>query len=955
MSQDNSTDRYEFFLSNSPLFGGNAPFVEELYYRYLDEPESVEPQWREFFDRLQKEAGATTADIDHDAIRAHFAELARHPGHGVRVVSGGGVDSNKQVAVLQLIDAYRVRGHQQAHLDPLGLQEPSPISELDPTFHALTEADMDTVFNTGSLVGPPQAPLREILHQLQETYCGHVGAEYMHITDTNEKNWIQQALEGSRCQPKFSPEFRHHILRKIIGAEGLEQYLHTKYVGQKRFSLEGGESLIPLLDELVWRAGSQTAKEVVIGMAHRGRLNVLVNIMGKNPTTLFHEFEGYCDLETNTCGDVKYHQGFSSDMKTPGGPVHLALAFNPSHLEIVNPVVEGSVRARQHRRRDVKGEQVLPVLIHGDAAFSGQGVVMETLNMSQARGFTTGGTVHIITNNQIGFTTSNPLDARSTMYCTEVARMVQAPIFHVNGDDPEAVIFVTQLALDYRNKFNKDVVIDLVCYRRHGHNEADEPAVTQPIMYQAIRKHPTVVKLYAERLIKEGIVSQAEVDGMIKGYRDMLEAGKLVSRELLFDAKHDFVIDWTPYRKARWLDEADTTIDKKEINFLAERLTTFPEGFELHSRARKVVEGRQKMARGEMPVDWGFAENLAYASLLRQGFPIRLSGQDSGRGTFFHRHAVFHNQRERGTYVPLQNIAEDQAHFRVIDSLLSEEAVLGFEYGYASSSPESLVIWEAQFGDFANGAQVVIDQFISAGEVKWGRLCGLVMMLPHGYDGQGPEHSSARLERYLQLCANNNMQVCYPTTPAQMFHMLRRQVVRNYRKPLIIMSPKSLLRHKLSTSSLEALTDGRFELVIDEVDDLKPKQVKRLILCTGKVYYDLLEQRRAQALKDVAIVRIEQLYPFPEEAVAQICAKYSKVTEWVWCQEEPQNQGAWSFIHPYLSEVTRGAEILYAGRAAYAAPAEGHLQSHLANQAELVNAALVGQSKESGALVRVAS
>ncbi len=938
-------DRYQLFLSDSLLFGGNAPFIEELYSRYLDDPESVDEQWQRFFEKLQVDSPSSTADVDHDAIRENFISMVQQRGRGVQTV-GAVVDSSKQVAVLQLINAYRVRGHQQAKLDPLGLQEQSPIAELDPAFHALTEADMDVQFNTGSLVGPPQAPLREILTQLQQTYCRSVGAEYMHITDSNEKRWIQQHLEGSRCEAKFSPQFRRHILRKTIAAEGLEQYLHTKYVGQKRFSLEGGEALIPLLDEVVWRAGSQAVKETVIGMAHRGRLNVLVNIMGKNPATLFQEFEGYCDLETNSCGDVKYHQGFSSDMRTPGGNVHLVLAFNPSHLEIVNPVVEGSVRARQRRRQDTQGSQVLPVLIHGDAAFSGQGVVMETLNMSQARGFSTGGTVHIITNNQIGFTTSNPLDARSTMYCTEVARMIQAPIFHVNGDDPEAVIFVTQLALDYRAKFKKDVVIDLVCYRRHGHNEADEPAVTQPIMYQTIRKHPTTVKLYSAQLIEEGLMSQAEVDAMIKGYRDMLEAGKLVSRELVHDAKHAFVIDWAPYRKARWLDEAKTAIDAALVTQLAERLTTFPEGFELHSRAAKIVESRKKMAAGELPVDWGFAENLAYASLLKEGYPIRLSGQDSGRGTFFHRHAVFHNQRRREAYVPLQNIVEDQAHFRVIDSLLSEEAVLGFEYGYSSSSPESLVIWEAQFGDFANGAQVVIDQFISAGEVKWGRLCGLVMMLPHGYDGQGPEHSSARLERYLQLCADNNMQVCYPTTPAQMFHMLRRQVVRPYRKPLIIMSPKSLLRHKLSVSPLQALTEGHFELLIDEIDELKAEAVTRLIFCSGKVYYDLLERRRADSLTDVAIIRIEQLYPYPEEAVAKVLAKYSQAKEWVWCQEEPQNQGAWHFIQSRLRDSINGAELWFAGRVSYAAPAEGHLQSHLANQAALVAAALSGKVQD---------
>jgi 2-oxoglutarate dehydrogenase E1 component len=953
MSQDNSLDnskeqRYQHFLEQSHLFGGNAPFIEELYQRYLDDPESVTPEWQGYFKQLQSAPGPIGADVDHSAIREEFIRLAHN--HRVATATTVGtsvaVSESKQVAVLQLINAYRVRGHQQAKLDPLQLQAQASLAELDPSYHALTEADMDTVFSTGSLVGLPQAKLRDILAQLQETYCGSVGAEYMHISDTAQKRWIQQQLEGSRCRPKYSPEYRRYILHKVIAAEGLEQFLHTKYVGQKRFSLEGGESLIPLLDELAWRGGSQKVKEVVIGMAHRGRLNVLVNIMGKSPAQLFQEFEGVCDLERSSCGDVKYHQGFSSDMKTPGGVVHLALAFNPSHLEIVNPVVEGSVRARQHRRRDLDGSQVLPILIHGDAAFSGQGVVMEMLNMSQARGFTTGGTVHVIINNQIGFTTSNPLDVRSTMYCTEVARMIQAPIFHVNSDDPEAVIFITQLALDYRQEYKRDVVIDLVCYRRHGHNEADEPAVTQPVMYTAIRKHPTTVQLYTQRLIEEGVVTQADADAMLQEYRAMLNAGKQVSRELATEVDKEFIIDWTPYKRIQWRHAADTRLSLEQIKSITDAITTIPEGFEIHSRAAKVLTDRIKMAAGELPLDWGFAENVAYGGLLLEGYPIRLSGQDSGRGTFFHRHAVFHNQLRREAYVPLQNLGPDQAHFRVIDSLLSEEAVLGFEYGYATASPESLVIWEAQFGDFANGAQVVIDQFISAGEVKWGRLCGLVMMLPHGYDGQGPEHSSARLERYLQLCAGDNMQVIYPTTPAQMFHMLRRQVIRPYRKPLIVMSPKSLLRHKLSTSTLDDLSNGQFEVVIDEIDKIKPAQVKRIVVCSGKVYFDLLEKRREQERNDVAIVRIEQLYPFPEERVAEVFARYSKATEIVWCQEEPKNQGAWYFIHSRLRDLANAKqEVFYAGRPEYAAPAEGLLKLHQLAQAALVNAALSGKAE----------
>jgi len=960
MSQENSKDRYKRFLAQSYLSGGNAPFVEELYENYLQDPASVDTRWHDYFEQLQLDAGPSTTDVSHAAVKAEFHKLA-HSRRGSASTDASGaavaVAASKQVAVLQLINAYRVRGHQQAILDPLGLQEQSSISELDPTYHALTEADMDTVFSTGSLVGVPQAKLREIVAHLQETYCRSIGAEYMHITDTIQKRWIQQLLEGSRSKPKFSPEMRRHILRKLICSEGLEQYLHTKYVGQKRFSLEGGEGLIPLLDELIWRAGSQNVKEAVIGMAHRGRLNVLVNIMGKNPAHLFQEFEGVYDNSGTSRGDVKYHQGFSSDMKTPGGTVHLALAFNPSHLEIVNPVVEGSVRARQHRRRDITGSQVLPVLIHGDAAFAGQGVVMETLNMSQARGFTTGGTVHIIINNQIGFTTSNPLDVRSTMYCTEVARMIQAPIFHVNGDDPEAVVYVTQMALDYRQQFNRDVVIDMVCYRRHGHNEADEPAVTQPVMYQKIRAHDTTVSLYAQQLLDEGVLAEDAAATMLDDYRSMLDEGKLVSRELSEDVEKEFAVDWSPYQNVHWSHETKTSIALKTIKQIADKLTSVPEDFELHSRAAKIMDDRRKMAAGKMPVDWGFAENLAYAGLLLDGFSIRLSGQDSGRGTFFHRHAVFHNQKQREAYVPLSNLGEDQAHFRVIDSLLSEEAVLGFEYGYATASPDQLVIWEAQFGDFANGAQVVIDQFISAGEVKWGRLCGLVMMLPHGYDGQGPEHSSARLERYLQLCAGDNMQVVYPTTPAQMFHMLRRQVLRPYRKPLIIMSPKSLLRHKLSVSTLEDLSKGKFETVIDEVDTINPAQVKRVVVCSGKVYFDLLERRREREITDVAIVRLEQLYPLPEERLAEVLGGYNKATEIVWCQEEPKNQGAWYFLHSRLrNRATAKQRVFYAGRAEYAAPAEGLLYSHKAAQAELVDTALRGVEVTKGrATLRPAS
>ena len=940
---------------DSLLYGGNAPFLEELYQRFLQDPSSISEDWRLYFESLHSGQGDIT-DMDHAAIRDALAAQVRRRRIPVGPEIGNvAATASKQVAVLQLINTYRFRGHQQATLDPLGIQEQTPIAELDPGFHCLTEGDMDTVFSTGSLVGAPQASLAEIITILREAYCRHVGAEYMHITDTNQKRWIQRKLEDVRSRVQFAPEFRRQILERVIAAEGLEQYLHTKYVGQKRFSLEGGESLIPLLDELIRRAGNRKVQEIVLGMAHRGRLNVLVNVLGKVTKDLFREFEGKYDNHGQGLGDVKYHQGFSSDIETPGGPVHLALAFNPSHLEIISPVVEGSVRARQDRRGDSFGEQVLPVLIHGDAAFAGQGVVMETFNMSQARGYNTHGTVHIVINNQIGFTTSNPLDARSTLYCTEVARMVQAPIFHVNGDDPQAVVWATQLALDFRLEFKRDVVIDLVCYRRHGHSEADEPAVTQPQMYHAIRNHPRVPRLYADRLIADGVITGEDYDAMVRDYHAALDKGAVVARNIIKDSEGKYSRGWAPYVNGEWTDTIDDGISSELIGELTERVTSVPENFELHSQLKKINAARRQMAAGEHPLDWGFAEIMAYATLLRAGYPVRLSGQDSGRGTFFHRHAVFHNQGEVGNYIPLQHLSEDQARFTVIDSLLSEEAVLGFEYGYATAAPEGLVIWEAQFGDFANNAQVVIDQFISSGEAKWSRLAGLVVLLPHGYDGQGPEHSSARLERYLQLCAGDNMQVCSPTTPAQMFHMLRRQALRKYRKPLIVMSPKSLLRHSLSVSTLSDLTDGHFQAVIGESDALNEQAVRKVIFCSGKVYFDLLEKRRGEQRTDMAIIRIEQLSPFPREALGRELLRYPLVKEIVWCQEEPENQGAWRYMQPYLQNCLKSGQTLrYAGRPAYAAPAEGSLVKHQASQSELIAAALGERAKAQKGNIRIA-
>ena len=932
------------FLGSSYLFGGNAPFIEELYEAYLENPESVAAEWRGYFDQIQKLPGGR--DVAHAPIIESFIQLGRKKGNGHAHAPTQAVATveKKQVAVLQLINAYRFLGVRHAAVDPLKRFEKPEVPELDPAHYGLGEADMNLVFNSGSLVGPDQMPLREILRAVKETYCGSIGVEYMYMTDTKQKRWIQQRFEGVRSQPGYDTEFKRHILERLTAAETLEKYLHTRYVGQKRFSLEGGDSLIPLLDVLLQRAGTKGIQETVIGMAHRGRLNVLVNIFGKMPKDLFSEFEGK-QAEQLPMGDVKYHQGFSSDIMTPGGPQHLTLAFNPSHLEIVNPVVEGSVRARQHRRKDREGAQVLPVLLHGDAAFIGQGVVMETLNLSQTRGYGTGGTVHIIVNNQIGFTTSDTRDTRSTIFCTDVAKMVEAPVFHVNGDDAEAVALVTEIALDFRMEFHKDVVIDLVCFRKLGHNEQDEPMVTQPLMYKLINQHPGTRKLYAERLVQQGVVKPEEVDEMIKTYRDALDAGYHTNKTILSNYKPPFQVNWAPFKNIPWTYKASTGLPMETLKKLAEKLTTLPPNFKMHSRVEKIISDRRGMGAGTIPLDWGMAENLAYASLLKDGFAVRLSGQDSGRGTFFHRHAVLHDQnRERwdsGTYIPLQHIADNQPDFLVIDSVLSEEAVMGFEYGYATAEPNELVIWEAQFGDFANGAQVVIDQFIASGEVKWGRICGLALMLPHGYEGQGPEHSSARIERYLQLCADYNMQICVPSTPAQMFHVLRRQMVRPFRKPLIIISPKSLLRHKESVSSLEELANGEFQNVIPDSGIQNAQKVKRVVFCSGKVYFDLTAARRERGIDDIAIVRIEQLYPFPHDQFKAEIDRYKDAKEIVWCQEEPGNQGAWHRIQHYLQrQMLPHQKLSYALRSSSSSPAGGYLALHNQRQKAVVDAAL---------------
>ncbi len=938
---------YQTYSTNSYLFGGNAPYVEEIYENYLSNPASVPDQWRSYFDALQHlpaTDGSQTPDVAHWPVIHALTERARQGGYRVTSSAADPQMDRKRTAVQQLIAAYRNVGVRWADLDPLKRTEREPIPDLDPAFYGFSDADYEQIFNTSNTYfGSDRMSLRELLNALRQTYCGTLGAEFMYCTDQNKKRWWQQKLESVRCQPQYRLEDKQRILERLSAAEGLERFLHTKYVGQKRFSLEGGESFIACMDALVQHGGHAGIQEMVIGMAHRGRLNVLVNVLGKSPADLFAEFD-HTAPEDLPSGDVKYHQGFSSDVSTPSGPVHLTLAFNPSHLEIVNPVVEGSVRARMDRRGDTTGAQILPVLVHGDAAFAGQGVVMETLALAQTRGYTTGGTVHIVINNQIGFTTSDPRDSRSTLYCSDVVKMIEAPVLHVNGDDPEMVVLATQWALEYRQTFRQDVVLDIVCFRKLGHNEQDTPALTQPLMYKKIVAHPGTRALYADKLAAQGLPGLG--DALVKQVREALDAGRHTIDPVLTNVKRKYASDWSSHINQKWSDVADTAIPESEWKRLAEKITTLPTSITPHSLVDKVYKDRAAMGRGEINVDWGMGEHMAFASLVASGYRIRLSGEDCGRGTFTHRHAVIHDQnREKwdtGVYIPLQNIDKDQAPFEVIDSILSEEAVLGFEYGYASTDPNSLVIWEAQFGDFVNGAQVVIDQFIASGEVKWGRVNGLTLMLPHGYEGQGPEHSSARLERFMQLAADNNMQVVQPTNASQIFHLLRRQMLRKLRKPLIILTPKSLLRHKDAAAPLIEFTQGRFETVLGdkEVSGSHANKVKRVVICSGKVYYDLVKARSEKKTQDVAVLRIEQLYPFPHKALAQELKKYPHTTEIVWCQDEPQNQGAWFFVqHCLLENMSTGQKLGYAGRPACASPAVGYSHLHQTQQKNLIEAA----------------
>ncbi|HET9843476.1 MAG TPA: 2-oxoglutarate dehydrogenase E1 component [Gammaproteobacteria bacterium] len=933
--------------ASSALAGSNASYIEELFEKYLEDSESVPYEWQELFNNLPKIKGGD-GDVSHQAILQDLKHIASHK--KISLITPQAKDyhsvtlehERKQIQVLRLIQAYRLQGHLHAQINPLGFRELETVysTELSLEDHGLSVNDLGITFDVETFVGPKQMTLGQLYYALTNTYCGSIGTEYMHIPYQEEREWIQHRIEAARGAPIYTNEVKVKILERLIAAEGLEKYLGSKYPGAKRFSLEGGDALIVILDELIQRAGTHKAREVIMAMAHRGRLNVLINVLGKKASDLFDEFEGkyFANLES---GDVKYHQGFSSDIATPGGNVHVALAFNPSHLEIVTPVMCGSVRSRQKRLNDPDHNKVLPIAIHGDAAFSGQGVVMETLNMSETRAYRIGGTVHIIVNNQIGFTTSIRQDARSTLYCSDVAKVVLAPIFHVNADDPEAVLFVTQLALDYRMRFNKDVVIDLVCYRRHGHNEADEPAATQPKMYKKIRKHPTVVEVYAKNLILQGILTEEDVEHHVEKNRARLDKGECVASNIVTGLVSDYAIDWTPYFSFDWRAKVKTKIDKSTFQRIAEQMVKLPENFELHPRVKKIFEDRKRMGQGEILCDWGFAETLAYASLCDQCIQVRITGQDVGRGTFFHRHAILHDQKTGEVYIPIANVNSNQGKFEIYDSLLSEEAVLAFEYGYSTTDPSALVVWEAQFGDFANGAQVVIDQFISSGQQKWGRLCGLVMLLPHGYEGQGPEHSSARLERFLQLCAELNIQVCVPTTASQVFHMLRRQILRKIRTPLIVMSPKSLLRHKEASSDIQEFIHGEFKLIIPENHDLDKDKVTKIVLCAGKVYYDLREERNKKEKFYIAIIRIEQLYPFPEDELRKEIAQYKNVEVVVWCQEEPKNQGAWySQQHHFISCISNKQTLVYAGRPASAAPAVGYLKAHTEQQSALIEEAL---------------
>jgi len=926
--------------------GSNGALIAGLYRRYLDDPQGVDPGWRRFFEDLDGDARQLLDQIKGNGTAAVAAGVAGARDLTANDIRTATLDS---IRALMMIRAYRVRGHLQANLDPLGLKPFEPHPELDPRTYGFTEADMERPIFIDGVLGLDTPTMTQIVKAVQETYCSTVGVEYMHIQDPAQKAWIQERIESRHNQTQFTPEGKRAILERMTAAEQFERFLDKKYTGTKRFGLDGGESTIPALEQILKRGGQLGLKEVVIGMPHRGRLNVLANVMGKPFAAIFSEFKGGAmnPEEVGGSGDVKYHLGSSSDREFDGNVVHLSLTANPSHLEAVDPVAVGKVRAKQAQLKDGDRTRVMALLMHGDAAFAGQGLVAETLDLSELKGYRIGGTIHFIVNNQIGFTT-NPVNSRSGPYCSEVAKIIQAPIFHVNGDDPESVVHVARIATEFRQTFKKDVVIDMFCYRRFGHNEGDEPAFTQPLMYRRIAEHPTTRTLYAERLVKEGVVRAAESETMVSQWQERLESE--------FEAANSYKPN-----KADWLDGAwagldaargydarrgNTAVDMETLQAVGKALTGVPKGFNLNRKIARQLKAKAKMLESGQDIDWATAEALAFGTLLVEGTPVRLSGQDCNRGTFSQRHAALIDQENEERYVPLNNIREHQAQIEIVDSPLSELAVLGFEYGFSLAEPRALVLWEAQFGDFANGAQIIVDQFVAPGEFKWLRMSGLVMLLPHGYEGQGPEHSSARMERYLQLCAEDNMQVVNCTTPANFFHVLRRQIHRDFRKPLVVLTPKSLLRHKLCVSPLADFSSGNTFHRVMYCDQLPcdPEDAKQLVLCSGKVYYDLLEAREKAGADQVHFLRLEQLYPFPADALLSEMAPYQHC-QLVWCQEEPRNMGAWSFASVFIEELAEEAGFAdprprYAGRASAASPATGSNQLHKQEQAALLEDAL---------------
>jgi len=946
------------------LTGANAPYLADLYARYMEDPSSVEPSWGSFFAELRDEASNVHADARGPSwanrpqlLESNGKQPAEPVGEEALGAEIGTAEARAatldSVRALMLIRVYRVRGHLMANFDPLGLGGRAMHPELDPKTYGFSEADMDRPIFLDNVLGLETATLRQILAILRETYCGSIGVEYMHIQDPAEKAWIQQRIEGIRNQTEFTVVGKRTILDRLIEAEEFERFLHVKFTGTKRFGLDGGESTVPAMEQILKRGSQIGVKEVVIGMAHRGRLNVLANIMTKPYVAILSEFQGQAASpdEVQGSGDVKYHLGTSADRNFDGNEVHLSLTANPSHLEAADPVVLGKVRAKQVQYGDTERSQVMGILLHGDAAIAGQGLAAETFGLSELKGYRVGGTIHFIINNQIGFTTS-PSYSRSSPYPSDVAKMVQAPIFHVNGDDPEAVVHVSRIATEFRQEFKRDVVIDMFCYRRYGHNEADEPSFTQPLMYKVIAKHPTTRQVYADKLEKEQVLEPGEADRLIGDCRGRLNEA--------FAAASTYKPNQADWLQGKWrglkalmgeeeIREEDTSVSEAMLKDVGYAISQVPKNCMVHRKIKRILDSRREMIDKGEGIDWAVGEALAYGTLLAEGVPVRLSGQDSGRGTFSHRHAVLVDQTDESRVIPLNEISDTQARLEVIDSPLSEASVLGFEYGYSLAEPDALVIWEAQFGDFANGAQVIIDQFIASGESKWLRLCGLVMLLPHGYEGQGPEHSSARPERYLQLCAEDNLQVVNCTTPANFFHVLRRQVRRNYRKPLIVFSPKSLLRHKMVVSELKDFGPGSsFHRVLKEEHlATKDSDIRRIILCSGKVYYDLLRGRLERELEDVAIVRVEQLYPWPRNQILQEIQRYNNA-EIVWCQEEPANMGAWTFVLPRLINIMEDLDRVpvlpsYIGRKASASPASGLLKIHEAEQREIVNSALAGE------------